>query len=75
VLLGVVLTRVNDTTFFMKKLKSKKELSRDFPHHGEGNSSLRKETTVLGHVGTHGLNHKADVVSVGPTMLKLGQET
>lgn len=73
--LGVVLTRVNDTTFVMKKLESKKELSRDFPHHGEGNSSLRKETTVLCHVRTHGLNHKADVVTVGPTMLKLGQET
>ena len=58
----------------MKKLEGEKELSYDFLHHGEGSSSLGKKTTVFGHIRTHGLDDKAHVISVGPTMLKLVQK-
>jgi hypothetical protein len=73
--LGVVLTGVNDPTLVMKKREGEKELSCDFLHHGEGNSSLRKDTTIFGHVRAHGLDDKAHVISVGPAMLKLVQKT
>lgn len=59
----------------MKKLEGEKELSCDFLHRGEGNSSLRKETTIFGHVRTHGLDDKAHVVPIGTAMLKLVQKT
>jgi len=66
---------MNNATPVMKKLESEEELSSDPLHHGEGDSSFGKEAKISDHVGTHGPEDKARMVSVGALVLKLVQET